>query len=644
MPEIADLLEREAAGYSPPPDLLDRVRDRGRRRERNRRAGSGLAAVLVIALSIVGVSKVLPRSTVLFEQPADPWIGTWESIDTDGSSQTMRIRAQDDARYSVVVTDDAASVCAGASSTMTGTGRLEGAGLVLAAPQLTCDDGATPSAVDGSSLAEALRDYTLVHDAEIDTLADNMTVTWSRPGVTPDPQSSEGPASGEVWWPQSTVEEVRDAQERADAGDPDVAWQVDADLSNDTAPPGDAAIFKRYLQEERGWTDSRWGDQVEQLWTADCGGGNAGPGCTSYQIGFVRCATAQPNPLYPKDAIRGNVPGDADGTTCAPTVDEATYETLTVVIRQPLRNGPKGIWVVTDSYPGVGLRQTAPLPEAAVTGVVEDVLQARVDGEGAEDVAQFTWADAPLRYFASDGSSYDRFDYQLHGPLWPWGTFNLTVRLYAGDTVVSQKFGVEDGGNGRVRLEYEPRSTTVNGQGLPEPYDILDGEVAFGVAPPWYGFFDYGPDTIALNSGDDRQGYFSVVPDPLPVGTGCAKGDAVVDAQALAQAIRSDPDLDATRPVAETVGGAQAVRMDVVAAPGASVCADWGTPLVVSGARLRAGPSLEPGARMRLYLLDLPKGMSARTLAIAFAAPQAAFESVLDDAPRILRSFEFRTP
>ena len=44
---------------------------------------------------------------------------------------------------------------------------------------------------------------------------------------------------------------------------------------------------------------------------------------------------------------------------------------------------------------------------------------------------------------------------------------------------------------------------------------------------------------------------------------------------------------------------------------------------------------------MRLYLLDLPEGSSASTLAIAFVASEAAFESVLKEAPLILESFEF---
>jgi hypothetical protein len=51
---------------------------------------------------------------------------------------------------------------------------------------------------------------------------------------------------------------------------------------------------------------------------------------------------------------------------------------------------------------------------------------------------------------------------------------------------------------------------------------------------------------------------------------------------------------------------------------------------------------LEPGSRMRLYLVDLPGG-SARILSIAIVAPESSFESVVEAAAPILDSFEFHT-
>ena len=55
------------------------------------------------------------------------------------------------------------------------------------------------------------------------------------------------------------------------------------------------------------------------------------------------------------------------------------------------------------------------------------------------------------------------------------------------------------------------------------------------------------------------------------------------------------------------------------------------------------GRGPERGDRMGLYLLDLPGGSSARILAIAFLAPEAGFETVLEEAAPILDAFEFRT-
>jgi hypothetical protein len=43
---------------------------------------------------------------------------------------------------------------------------------------------------------------------------------------------------------------------------------------------------------------------------------------------------------------------------------------------------------------------------------------------------------------------------------------------------------------------------------------------------------------------------------------------------------------------------------------------------------------------MRLYLLDLPDGMSARTLAIAIVALDSEFERVVKAATPVLDSFE----
>lgn len=51
--------------------------------------------------------------------------------------------------------------------------------------------------------------------------------------------------------------------------------------------------------------------------------------------------------------------------------------------------------------------------------------------------------------------------------------------------------------------------------------------------------------------------------------------------------------------------------------------------------------ALEPGRRLRLFLVDLPEGMSMRTLAITVMAPVARFDDVVADATPIIDSVEF---
>ena len=49
----------------------------------------------------------------------------------------------------------------------------------------------------------------------------------------------------------------------------------------------------------------------------------------------------------------------------------------------------------------------------------------------------------------------------------------------------------------------------------------------------------------------------------------------------------------------------------------------------------------EPGKRLRLFLVDLPEGMSMRTLAITVIAPVERFDDVIASATPIIESIEF---
>jgi hypothetical protein len=187
--------------------------------------------------------------------------------------------------------------------------------------------------------------------------------------------------------------------------------------------------------------------------------------------------------------------------------------------------------------------------------------------------------------------------------------------------------------------------TTEGGQPLLVPYRFLDGEVTFAVATP-----DVWDEPWGGGVGDlstfmlfllDRSSMM-IMADPLPVDPSCEPGPAPADAEALARSIRSNPDVDSTAPVAVRVGGVDALRMDVAfvatetARPG---CRELGLgPAVVEGTRHLYGDG-----RMRLYLLDLPEGVSARILGIAIAAPAARFDAVIEAAAPTLDSIEFHT-
>jgi hypothetical protein len=635
------VLERQMERVELRPFTLEGFHHRRQRKERNRRIGTAVVALGVAAAAFASLARALTsdRGTVPADQPSRRFVGTWTSTDVDGSSQTMTIGAAEEGGLEIVVRDDSAGVCSGAPSTMTGTGRLDGARqLVIPSPVLTCDDGSEPVVPEGPPLEEQLRNLTFVHDPRAATLTDSFEVLWQREGAT---------TSGGTW-PQSSVEEVAEAQRLADAGNPRYTWQVDAELAAG-ANAGDAEIVARFFEEKLGWQGFR----------GEVGGHGGGYGVTSegratWEGVFVRCAPGRTNPLYPNDP---------EGRGCAPTIDQFRYETVKIKVAQLVRGGPSGIWVVVrwemlppsdepmtngeESFTQRQIEQVAPPTDGEATALLQAFLQARIDGEGAQEFLRFPEdGEIPLLYATTSGAPYERSEIELiEGPVWPLGQRGFKIRLFAeGDeTVVEQFIEVDRDETGPLMLEYwdwpgpSHPLTTENGQPVAEPYSYLDG-VIFSAAPPWRERCLLGPCSL---DHDNLQASLYVLADPRPVETGCLEGPAPANAEALAGRIRSDPDLEATEPVAVPVGGTPALRMDVVAAPGASVCQNWGGVGVVT----ETGDPvvLGGGHRMRLYLLDLPEGLSARILTIAIVAPEPRFERVVETATPIVDSFQFRT-
>lgn len=174
----------------------------------------------------------------------------------------------------------------------------------------------------------------------------------------------------------------------------------------------------------------------------------------------------------------------------------------------------------------------------------------------------------------------------------------------------------------------------------PGSYSFLGGDVTFQANQPWSDHIEaYIDERLFFLLGEDDAA-IEIIANPAPLPEEPCPPIALLPApaQALVQAIRSNPDLEASAPVAERVGGIEALRLDVAPVPGASVC--YGAVPVVANSSGWGG--LENGRLGRLYILDLPGG-SARALAIWITAPEADFERVVQAAAPVVDSFEFHT-
>jgi hypothetical protein len=187
--------------------------------------------------------------------------------------------------------------------------------------------------------------------------------------------------------------------------------------------------------------------------------------------------------------------------------------------------------------------------------------------------------------------------------------------------------------------------------GSPGTCSILRGDVTFRAAEPWFGHVEsyIDPRLFFVTSGPGLPGRLVTMDasiellansNPLPEGSCYRYPLLPVSAEALVQAIRSNPDLEVTVPVAERVGGIDAMRMDVAPVPGASTCPNGNVP-VVSTSNGGWG-SMGPAELGRLYVLDLPGG-SARTLVLMITASEADFERAVEAAAPVVESFAFPT-
>lgn len=637
------------------------------------------AAVVVIIVSIaVLATRGDDHSTTISDPDRTtilptvlPFVGVWLATDFDGSSQTMEITRFSEDDYEFVLRDDLATTCAGSPATMTGTGQLEtDTRLVIAQPSLTCDDGTTPSI--GAAPQAELANYAFDLDPADDEILDPSGIVWRRegsneetvePSVVTVPALATGTSGG--MWPQSTLAEVRAAQELADAGDPNYTWQLDADLAAYKDEPYGAEIFARFIEDELGWDQFASGSSFAGYLVAD-GGDYAG-------VVFIRCAPGQTNPLNP---LYSDAPLEIRG--CAPTIDDFTYETVKIDVRQPDRRGASGIWVVErweipqqsapdpaslwqllvpDQFSLGQVEQFVPPSDAAVTALLQDFLQARIDGEGADqyllreaDGSPFNDMEAPLLYATTSAASYERSEIErVRGPVWPNGNTEYKIRLFAEDeTVVEQYFHVVRDENGRLGLLYGYASsdvpTTENGQSVAVPFSEFGDSVTFIATPP---LVPRGDGSIEIELSATSNGRIRIAIDPRPDGQGCENGSVPADAQALALSIMADPNFETTEPMQVPIAGIDGLQMDLAFSE-QNLCYElW------PENRLPAG---DPGWRMRLYLISYPDELASpsgskwgtQVLTIAVIAPATDFERVLEEATpiveSIMESLEFHAP
>jgi len=323
---------------------------------------------------------------------------------------------------------------------------------------------------------------------------------------------------------------------------------------------------------------------------------------------------------------------------------------------------------------------SASAPSSAFDGLVNAFLTARVAGDGAEqylDAGNTTADGIPLLYATTSGARYERAEFeQVLGKAWPYGWTAFKVRLFAGDTVVEQLFFAGPDSSG---LNYqvdgfgtEIPPTSENGQPVATSFVYFGGSVTFKAAHPWIlsapntyptpegRLIPEGPDVPPTTDGGQRhEGWdrLYLIADPELGGAGCGRGPLSGDAAALAQSLRSNPDLGATAPLAVTVGGQQALVMDLVIPAGTSIsvaaneggdlCADGLLNAVTGGSMAYASgiaTSQATGEKIRLYLFDVPAGLSMRIMAVVVVAPEARFQRAVDEAAPVIDSIEFHVP
>ncbi len=187
-------------------------------------------------------------------------------------------------------------------------------------------------------------------------------------------------------------------------------------------------------------------------------------------------------------------------------------------------------------------------------------------------------------------------------------------------------------------------------------YTSPDGEVSVSAPSSWSAWLPGSTGGHELGSGvwfgqlwrvsdhffHDSGEHIAFV-DPVAYDAWCAANDgspllsAPANAAEIAQQVIADPNFESTEPVAARIGGLDALSMDVALAPGGEAC---GIGMIEIGRWIHS-MGWQPGLRQRLYLVDLPDGMSVETLAISVQATADRLDEFIAETAPIIESIEF---
>jgi hypothetical protein len=124
------------------------------------------AVTMVVVLAAFAGTGLASASAA---QAPDPFVGSWTSIDTDGSHQTFDVFGNDRVHRVVLFDDAATGACGGLAATARGFGIVHGNHLQTLL-NLSCEGGGRLTNIPLGF------DY----DAATDTLLDSFGVVWFR--------------------------------------------------------------------------------------------------------------------------------------------------------------------------------------------------------------------------------------------------------------------------------------------------------------------------------------------------------------------------------------------------------------------------------------------------------------------------------